>query len=87
MDWEQLKEFRTYVDLIFKGTIEEKRKEIKVTNLLLWVGDECGEIYNTYTGITNDKKKKLEPHYNCYLAHLQPKLNRIFALFKFDNEN
>lgn len=62
MDWEQLKEFRTYVDLIFKGTIEEKREEIKVTNLLLWVGDECGEIYNTYTGITNDEKKKLEPH-------------------------
>lgn len=93
MDWEasnlpeQWKKFRTHVDLIFKGPLEEKREEIKVTYLLLWVGDKGCEIYNTWTGMTNDEKKKLEPHYKRYLAHVQPKLNPIFARFKFNNEN
>lgn len=42
MDWEasnlpeQWKKFRTHVDLIFKGPLEEKSEEIKVTYLLLW---------------------------------------------------
>lgn len=93
MDWEasnlpeQWKKFRTHVDLIFKGPLEEKSEEIKVTYLLLWVGDKGREIYNTWTGMTNDEKKKLEPHYKRYLAHVQPKLNPIFARFKFNNEN
>lgn len=30
------KKFRTHVDLIFKGPLEEKSEEIKVTYLLLW---------------------------------------------------
>lgn len=37
--------------------------------------------------MTNDEKKKLEPHYKRYLAHVQPQLNPIFAHFKFNNEN
>lgn len=35
--------------------------------------------------MTNDEKKKLEPHYKRYLAHVQPKLNPIFA--QVNNEN
>lgn len=77
--------FRTHVDLIFKGPLEEKSEEINVTYLLLWVGDKGREIYNTWTGMTNDEKKKLEPHYKRYLAHVQPKLNPIFA--QVNNEN
>lgn len=77
--------FRTHVDLIFKGPLEEKSEEINVTYLLLWVGDKGREIYNTWTGMTNDEKKKLESHYKRYLAHVQPKLNPIFA--QVNNEN
>lgn len=73
------------MDLIFKGPLEEKSEEINVTYLLLWVGDKGREIYNTWTGMTNDEKKKLEPHYKRYLAHVQPKLNPIFA--QVNNEN
>lgn len=73
------------MDLIFKGPLEKKSEEINVTYLLLWVGDKGREIYNTWTGMTNDEKKKLEPHYKRYLAHVQPKLNPIFA--QVNNEN
>lgn len=55
--------------------------------MALWVGDKGREIYTIWTGMTNDEKKKLEPHYKRYLAHVQPKLNPISECFKFNNEN
>lgn len=78
--------FRTHVDLIFKELLEEKGVDIKVVFLLVWVGDKGREIYNTWTGMTNDEKKKLEPFYKRYLEHVQPKLNPIFVHAKFNNE-
>lgn len=54
--------------------------------LLLWVGDRGREIYATWTDITADDKKKLEPHYDRFKRYVQPKLNPIFARYKFSKE-
>ena len=35
--------------------------------------------------MTADDWKKLEPHYKRFKDHVQPKLNPIFARFKFNN--
>ena len=93
MDWEgsnlpeNWKKFQAHVELIFKGPLKEKDEEIKVTYLLLWVGDKGREIRNTWTDLSVDDAKKLEPHYTRFKAHVQPKLNPIFARFKFNNES
>lgn len=42
----------------------EKRRDqgYLFTVMALWVGDKGREIYTIWTGMTNDEKKKLEPH-------------------------
>ena len=91
IDWEsmnlpeQWKKFHSHVELIFKGPLHEKDEEIKVTYLLLWVGDKGREISNTWANMTADDRKKLEPHYKRFKDHVQPKLNPILARFKFNN--
>ena len=81
---EQWKKFHSHVEL-FKGPLHEKDEEIKVTYLLLWVGDKGREISNTWADMTADDRKKLGPHYKQFKDYVQPKLNPIFARFKFNN--
>ena len=63
---------------------------MKVTYLLLWVGDKGREVRNSWTDLDADEPpedpKKLKTLYDRYKAHVQPKLNPIFARFKFNNE-
>lgn len=42
----------------------EKRRDqgYLFTVMALWVGDKGREIFTIWTGMTNDEKKKLEPH-------------------------
>ena len=93
IDWEatnlpeQWKKFHSHVDLIFKGPLHEKDEEIRVTylHILLWIENKGREISNTWTDISADDRKKLERHYKQFKDHVQPKLNPIFARFKFNN--
>ena len=49
-DWEstnspeQWREFKSHIELVFDGPLEEKSKEVKVNYLLLWIGDKGREI-------------------------------------------
>ena len=64
IDWEstnlheQWKKIYSHVKLIFTGPLHEKDEEIKVTYLLLWVGDKDREIINTWFDMTADDRKK-----------------------------
>ena len=90
IDWsntnlpDQWKKFQQHVELIFKAPLKAKDEEEKVSYLLLWIGDQGREIYNTFTLSDNDQKK-LKPHYDKFKAHVQPKVNSIFARYKFNN--
>ena len=49
---------------------------------MLWVGDKGREIYSTRE-LGTDKTKKLNTCYTKYEAYVKPKLNRVFARYKF----
>ncbi|XP_062603293.1 uncharacterized protein K02A2.6-like [Saccostrea cucullata] len=92
MDWsssnlrEAWKKFEQHVKLIFAGPLKEKNEEEQVSYLLLWIGEKGRDIYNTFPAFSNDDMKKLQPHYDRFLRYVQPKLNPIFARYKFNNE-
>ena len=92
IDWsssnlpESWKKFEQHVNLIFTGPLKEKAEEEKVSYLLLWVGDKGRYIYNTFPAFSAEEKKKLKPHLDKFQSHVKPKLNPIFAIYKFKNE-
>lgn len=91
MDWEATnlpeawKRFQQHVALIFAGPLKDKDEATQCTYLLLWVGDKGRDIFNTW-GLSDDDQKKLKCYYDGYKSYVQPKLNPIFARFKFNNE-
>ncbi|MCG7879803.1 MAG: hypothetical protein N0C90_26270, partial [Candidatus Thiodiazotropha endolucinida] len=92
MNWEASnlpeawKKFHQHVELIFQGPLAAKTEAEKVSYLLLWVGDKGRDVYNTWTGITDEEAVLLETYYTKFKNYCQPKLNPIFARYKFNNE-
>ena len=83
---EQWESFQTHVELIFSGPLNDKEEEEKVSYLILWVGEEGHQIYKSWTGISEADAKKLKTYYDRFKSHVQPKLNPIFARYRFYNE-
>ena len=83
---EEWQKFKLHVSLIFSGPLKAKTEEEHVSYLLLWVGQKGGEIYKTWTGISDADAKKLDTYYTPFKNHVQPKLNPIFARCLFNNE-
>ena len=63
MDWESnnlvasWKKFKQHCELIFAGPLKQKSEEVKVTYLLLWIGDTGRDIFNTWA-IPGDEAKR-----------------------------
>lgn len=91
MDWdsqnllETFRKFRQHVELIFAGALADKDEKIKVTYLLLWVGERGREIFNTMT-LSAEERKSTEAIANKFEKHVQPKSNPVFNRYKFKNE-
>ena len=83
---EQWEKFQLHVELIFSGPLKNKNEPEKVSYLLLWIGEEGRQIYKTWTGISQTDAGKLETYYARFKNHVQPKLNPIFARYRFNNE-
>ena len=87
---DQWRKFKSHVELIFNGPLKEKSEAVKVNYLLLWIGDKGREIRNTWTDLDEEEqteaRSKLKTYYDRFQAHVQPKLNPIFARYKFNNE-
>ncbi|KAL9964120.1 hypothetical protein ACROYT_G027704 [Oculina patagonica] len=89
MQWEgdNLKEnwrrFKQHVELMFTGPLKSKNETEKCSYLLIWVGQKGRDIYNTWTGISVDDRKKLQTYYDRFENHVSPKSNSVFARFKF----
>lgn len=82
---ETFKKFRQHVELIFLGALKDKEEEVKVTYLLLWIGEKGREIYNTLT-LTADECKSVKQICQAFEKHVQPKSNPVFSRYKFNNE-
>ena len=83
---EQWQKFKRHVELVFSGPLKSKTEEEKVSYLLLWMGDKGRDVHATWTNISEQDSKKLETYYKRFKDHVQPKLNPIFARYKFNNE-
>ena len=90
MDWdstnlpEAWKKFQQHVDLIFTGPLADKEESILCKYLLLWIGDKGRDVFNTWE-ISAEDAKKLQTFYDKFKSYVQPKLNPVFARYKFNN--
>ncbi|KAL9967831.1 hypothetical protein ACROYT_G026128 [Oculina patagonica] len=75
MQWEgdNLKEnwrrFKQHAELMFTGPLKSKNEAEKCSYLLIWVGQKGRDIYNTWTGISVDDRKKLQTYYDRFENH------------------
>ena len=92
MNWEASnlpeawKKFQQHVELVFNGPLEKKSEKAKCTYLLLWIGEKGRDIFNTWSDVSEEERHKLATYYVRFKAHIQPKLNSIFARYKFNME-
>ncbi|KAG1673308.1 hypothetical protein GQR58_015635 [Nymphon striatum] len=91
MDWEasnlpeEFRKFKQHVELIVNGPLNDKEEGVKCTYFMLWIGDRGREIFNTWS-VSSADAKILNTYYTKFQAYVQPKLNPIFARYKFNNE-
>ena len=63
--------------------MSEKTEIVKITNLLIWVGEKGQDIHSTWN-LINAQAKLLKTCYNRLKEHVAPQLNEIFAPYKFN---
>ena len=91
MNWESAnlpeawRKFTEHCDLIFKGPLKEKEESVHISYMLLWIGEKGRELHGTLN-LSTSERKKLAAIYEKIRAHLQPKINHVFARYKFNNE-
>jgi len=82
---QSFKKFRKHAELIFSGALEEKTDAVKVIYLLLWLGEQGREIFETLE-LADDKRKIVKDTCEAFEKHVQPKSNPVFSRYKFNNE-
>ena len=80
---ENWRRFKQHVELTFTGPIKSRSEQEKCSYLVIWVGQKGRDIYNTWSGISDDDRKKLGTYYERFESHVSPKANPVLARFKF----
>lgn len=86
-DGDNLKEswrrFKQHLELMFYGPLKPRSEAEKCSYLLIRVNWKGRDIFNTWDDISDDHKNKLRTYYERFEAHVNPKVNPVFARFKF----
>ena len=86
-DGENLKEnwrrFKQHAELMFSGPLKTKSEAEKCSYLLIWVGQNGRDIFNTWSDINEENEGKLKTYYDRFESHVNPKANPVFARYKF----
>ena len=63
------KTFKQYCQLIFNGPLNKKEEKEKVTNILIWIGEEGLTIFNSFDFSDEEKAKtdKIFVKFTTYL--------------------
>lgn len=65
------------MQLNFGGLFRDKDEMVKISYLLIWIGDKGRDVHTIWT-LTNEEKKKLDMYYNRFKACVQPTLTPVF---------
>ena len=55
--------FKQDVEVMFAGPLKSRTEQEKCSYLLNWVGQNGKDIYNTWSAISDDDRKKLGTYY------------------------
>ena len=87
MDWNTpdlpttFQAFKQYCNLIFAGPFSGKSDEEQITYILIWIGQEGLQMYNTWN-LSADDAKIPEKIWENFEKHIEPKIN--FRLHRFN---
>ena len=70
---------------MFSGPLSSKKEEEKCSYLLIRFGEKGLDIVNTWSGISEEDKKKLTTCFERFEAHVEPKTNPVFCRYQFHN--
>ena len=75
------KNFQSYCEFVFKGPLASKKPEEKATYLLLWLGQEGINIFQTWNLSAEDQKDPAKI-FERYKKHFEPKTNYRLSRFQ-----
>ncbi|KAK3719566.1 hypothetical protein QZH41_006864 [Actinostola sp. cb2023] len=88
MNWEatditdEFARFKQYCNLVFDGPYSKKSAIEKSSYILLWIGRQGVDIYNSFVWDNEDDKTKLEPIWSKFEKHLAPRTNYRLARYQ-----
>ena len=68
---------------MLSGPLDEKAEEEKCNYLLIWIGEKSRDIYNKWTDIRDENRRKLKTYYVKFEEYVTPKANLVYARYKF----
>ena len=79
---EEWKKFQQHCELMFAGPLKKATKEERAAYVLIWVGSEGREIYNSWT-ITADQGRDYNFLFEQFRKHTAPQTNTVFSRYIF----
>ena len=88
MNWDtadlrdELAKFKQYSDLIFSGPYSRKTDKEQASFILLWIGRQGLETYNSWTWDTAEDRNKPSTIWEQFKQHVAPKVNHSLAQYQ-----
>ena len=88
MNWDaadlrdELAKFKQYCDLIFSGPYSRKREKEQASFILLWIGGQGLETYNSWTWDVAEDRNNPSIIWERFEQHVAPKINHRLARYQ-----
>ena len=79
---DEFNSFKQYCNLIFDGPFLKKTEKEKASYILLWIGRQGVDIYNSFVWENEQDKVKPKIIWEKYEKHLAPRTNYRLARFQ-----
>ena len=79
---DEFQTFKQCCTLIFTGPFSKRTDAEKASFILLWIGQQGVDIYNSFTWESDDDKRKPNVIWEKFERHLAPKSNHRLARFQ-----
>ena len=72
---EAFRRLRKKCELMFKSILKEIAKEEQVSYLMLWVGEQGSDMYNSWAFEDEDEREDPAKILDRFMEHLEPRTN------------